>query len=88
MIEVLFQVRKDKFAEHPAVPTGLDLVEEDEQITHLLDLQEELQTEDTLDVFKFDPDFIENEQKYDEIKREILVGFLFSFLFTLRKKKK
>jgi len=38
MIEVLFQVRKDKFEEHPSIPEGLDLVEEDEQITHSLSL--------------------------------------------------
>lgn len=40
MIEVLFQVRKEKFKDHPAVPEELDLVEEEEQITHYLTLDE------------------------------------------------
>ena len=40
MIEVLFQVRKDKFKDHPAIPETLDLVEEEEQITHFLTLDE------------------------------------------------
>ena len=40
MIEVLFQVRKDKFKDHPAIPEELDLVEEEEQITHYLMLDE------------------------------------------------
>ena len=34
MIEVLMQVRKDKYKDNLILPEGLDLVEEDEQITH------------------------------------------------------
>lgn len=40
MIEVLMQVRKDKFKDNPAVPEDLDLVEEDDQITHMLNLED------------------------------------------------
>ena len=95
--------------DHVAVPADLDLVEEEDQITHLLRLEEAGNTEDILsksdvkfilfgnwlwtfrilalilmfvlmlvliiitclyaDIFKFDPDFLENEDKYKEIKR-------------------
>lgn len=48
MIEVLFQVRKDRFRDDPAVPEGLDLVEDDDQITHETNLDDELKVEDTL----------------------------------------
>jgi hypothetical protein len=48
MIEVLFQVRRDKFKDNPIIPEGLDLVEEDEQITHRIALDDELQVQDTL----------------------------------------
>jgi hypothetical protein len=48
MIEVLFQVRKDKYKDNPAVPEGLDLVEEDEQITHRIALDDELQVQEGL----------------------------------------
>ncbi len=90
MIEVLFQVRKDRYKDNPAVPEGLDLVEEEEQITHRIQLDDELQVQEGLsefrfpygivpkadgllvDLFKVDPKFLENEEKYAEIKKEIL----------------
>jgi pre-mRNA-splicing factor CWC22 len=28
--------------------------------------------EDILNVFKFDPDYVENEAKYEEVKKELL----------------
>jgi pre-mRNA-splicing factor CWC22 len=86
MIEVLFQVRKDKYKDNPSIPEGLDLVEEEEQITHKVTLDDELQVQESLsesksvpfewcltaDLFKVDPKFLENEARYEEIKKEIL----------------
>ncbi|WAR52763.1 hypothetical protein PtB15_2B188 [Puccinia triticina] len=72
MIEVLFQVRKDRFKDNLVLPEGLDLVEEDDIITHPIHLDDDLQVQDTLNVFKFDPDYAENEEKYQSIKNEIL----------------
>jgi pre-mRNA-splicing factor CWC22 len=88
MIEVLMQVRKDKYKDNPILPEGLDLVEEEEQITHQIQLEEELQVQEglsmspvfvafapahvTADIFKFDPNYLENEEKYKSIKTEIL----------------
>ncbi|KDQ59686.1 hypothetical protein JAAARDRAFT_127159 [Jaapia argillacea MUCL 33604] len=72
MIEVLMQVRKDKYKDNPIVPEGLDLVEEEEQITHQVQLEEELQVQEGLNIFKFDPNYLENEEKYKAIKAEIL----------------
>ncbi|KZT32743.1 MIF4G-domain-containing protein [Sistotremastrum suecicum HHB10207 ss-3] len=72
MVEVLMQVRKDKYKDNPILPEGLDLVNEDEQITHQISLEEELQVQEGLNVFKYDPKFLENEEKYKEIKAEIL----------------
>ena len=51
MIEVLMQVRKDKFKDNPILPEGLDLVEEDEQITHQIHLEGELQVQEGLSGF-------------------------------------
>ena len=48
MIEVLMQVRKDRYKDNPILPEGLDLVEEDEQITHQIQLEEELQIQEGL----------------------------------------
>jgi hypothetical protein len=36
------QVRKNKYKDNLILPEGLDLVEEDEQITHQIQLDEEL----------------------------------------------
>ncbi|PPQ82393.1 hypothetical protein CVT25_008354 [Psilocybe cyanescens] len=72
MIEVLMQVRKDKYKDNPILPEGLDLVEEDEQITHQIQLEEELQVQEGLNIFKFDPNYLESEEKYKSIKAEIL----------------
>ncbi|KIJ17163.1 hypothetical protein PAXINDRAFT_73794 [Paxillus involutus ATCC 200175] len=72
MIEVLMQVRKDKYKDNPILPEGLDLVEEEEQITHQIELEDDLQVQEGLNVFKFDPNFLENEEKYKEIRSEIL----------------
>jgi pre-mRNA-splicing factor CWC22 len=86
MIEVLFQVRKDRYKDNPSVPEGLDLVEEEEQITHRVTLDDQLQVQEGLseyqldrlicmlmtDLFKVDPKFLENEERYNEIKKEIL----------------
>ncbi|XP_073489853.1 pre-mRNA-splicing factor CWC22 homolog [Aquarana catesbeiana] len=72
MIEVLFAVRKDGFKDHPVIPDGLDLVEEEDQFTHMLPLEDDYNPEDVLNVFKMDPNFLENEEKYKTIKKEIL----------------
>lgn len=47
------QVRKDKYKDNPILPEGLDLVEEDEQITHQIQLDEELDVQDSLSTFEF-----------------------------------
>lgn len=72
MIEVMFAIRKDGFKDHPAVIQELDLVEEEDQITHLLRLEEQAKAEEILNIFKFDPDFLANEDKYKEIRQDIL----------------
>ena len=72
MIEVLFQVRKDGYKDNPIIPPDLDLVEEEEAITHYLSLDDELDGQEGLGVFKFDEQYEENEEKYNQIKAEIL----------------
>lgn len=72
MIEVLFQVRKDKYKDNPIMKQELDLVEEEDQITHRTELDDEIDTMDGLNVFKFDPDWEEHEELYKRTKAEIL----------------
>lgn len=73
MIEVLFQVRREKFSNNPPILKALDLVEEEDQETHTITLDDEdLEVKEGLGVFKYDPEFVENEEKYNAIKRELL----------------
>jgi pre-mRNA-splicing factor CWC22 len=76
MIENLFVVRKNQFSDNPAIIKSLDLVEENDQITHEdLSLDDEYTTEELgehLNIFQFDTDYTENEKRYDAIRKEIL----------------
>ena len=72
MIEVLFQVRKDRYKDNPAVKDELDLVEEEDQITHQTGLDDEIEVQDGLNVFKYDAEWEEHEDAYKKLKAEIL----------------
>nr|CDI53110.1 probable Pre-mRNA splicing factor cwc22 [Melanopsichium pennsylvanicum 4] len=72
MIEVLSQVRREGFKDNPRILKALDLVDEDDQITHHISLDDQLNVEEGLNVFKIDAEFVENEERYRSIKAEIL----------------
>lgn len=78
MIEGLFAVRRKEFVDYPAIHEDLDLVEEEDQVTHesvTLDDDEDegpLDVEERLDFFKLDPDYKRHEEEYEDISREIL----------------
>ena len=48
----MFQVRKDGFKDNPSVAEELDLVEEDDQFTHMITLDDATSGEEILNVFK------------------------------------
>ncbi|KAK4735600.1 hypothetical protein R3W88_009861 [Solanum pinnatisectum] len=70
LIEDLFALRKHKF--QPAVPPELDLVEEEDQLTHEISLGDKVDPQIELDVFKPDLNFVQNENKYEELQKRIL----------------
>uniref|UniRef100_A0A0D6QVN7 MI domain-containing protein n=1 Tax=Araucaria cunninghamii TaxID=56994 RepID=A0A0D6QVN7_ARACU len=72
LIEGLFAIRKAKFQGYPAVRPELDLVEQEDQFTHEISLEDELEQEAGLDIFKPDPEFVEHEKAYEKLKKEIL----------------
>jgi len=72
IIENLFAVRKNNFADHPGVIPELDLVEEEDRIVHEVSLSSELNTEDNLNIFKYDPNYEKTEEEWQAIKTEIL----------------
>ncbi|RAL12126.1 MIF4G-domain-containing protein [Aspergillus homomorphus CBS 101889] len=72
MIEVLFQVRKDRYKDNPAIKEELDLIEEEDQITHQIGLDDEIDTQDGLNIFKYDAQWEEHEEAYKRLKADIL----------------
>eukprot|EP00924_Labyrinthula_sp_SR-Ha-C_P009239 snap_masked-scaffold_2-processed-gene-17.32-mRNA-1 protein AED:0.06 eAED:0.10 QI:0/0/0/1/1/1/2/0/635 len=76
-IENLFSIRRDKFTDFPALEKELDLVEEDDQITHEISLGDESLIEekhgfDKLLKFSLDKNYIENNIQWKHLKNEIL----------------
>ncbi len=72
-IENLFAVRKSKFKDYPGVAPSLDLVEEEDKITHNVSLEEdEFDTEVGLDLFHYEKNWQQNERTWAEIRQEIL----------------
>ncbi|KAL4421935.1 hypothetical protein ABPG77_007877 [Micractinium sp. CCAP 211/92] len=72
IIEGLFSLRKAKWSGKVPVDEELELVETEDQITHEISLEDKLDPQMNLDVFKEDPDFAQHEEEYAAIKREIL----------------
>ncbi|GFP90827.1 pre-mRNA-splicing factor cwf22 [Phtheirospermum japonicum] len=72
LIETLFAVRRAKFKGYPAVFPELDLVEPEDQVTHEISLLENIDPEKNLNIFNPDPNFHENEKKFDELRKSIL----------------
>ena len=52
--------------------TELDLIEENDKITHEVSLDDEFDPEDKLNFFQFDDKYKENEEFWENIKKEIL----------------
>ncbi|XP_068656524.1 uncharacterized protein [Aristolochia californica] len=72
LIEGLFAIRKAKFEGYPAVRPELDLVEQEDQFTHEISFQDDIDAESHLDIFRLDPKFLENEEAYENLKKDIL----------------
>ena len=73
-VEVLMKDRQRHFEDYPSVVPELDLVEADDQIVFELGLDDDddLKKDEVLDVFRFDPGFVQNEATWAKIRREIL----------------
>ena len=71
-IEVLFQIRKDRYKDNVNIPENLDIVPDEEKIEHRVGLEDDLNTQDTANVFRYDPEYEENEDAYAILKGQIL----------------
>ncbi|EKE41835.1 hypothetical protein ENUP19_0009G0011 [Entamoeba nuttalli] len=72
-INQLLNERRNGFINYPSVIEELDLIEDEDKITHTVDLTTPLNTMDELNLFKFDEEFEQNERKW-EIKKAEIIG--------------
>jgi pre-mRNA-splicing factor CWC22 len=75
VIEGLFEVRRKNFSDFPMLLEDLDLVDEEDQITHEVDLLDEtIKGEETLNIFKAQPpeQYAVDEAKWKGMSAEIL----------------
>ncbi|AWU75271.1 uncharacterized protein C5L36_0B05180 [Pichia kudriavzevii] len=72
LIQEFFDNFKGLVTNYNGIDESLDLVEEEDQITHNFTLSENVLGDDHLDVFKFDPNYEDNREKYNIIRKGIL----------------
>ncbi|CAF4989034.1 unnamed protein product [Rotaria sp. Silwood1] len=70
MIEALFAIRMNQFKADRLIPSDLDLV--DEQRSQRIGLIDPCDPESMLDIFQYDEQYDENENKYKQIRKTIL----------------
>ena len=72
-IESLFAVRKAKFKDYPAMKAELDLVEDEDFITHEISLDDpQIDTQESLNFFQPRENWADLCREHQEIKQEIL----------------
>ncbi|XP_022897824.1 pre-mRNA-splicing factor CWC22 homolog [Olea europaea var. sylvestris] len=72
MIEGLFEIRRVKFIDHPAIIDELDLVEVENQVTHVVSLLHEIDPETSVDVFWPDMIFDESDDLEEDVRSSVL----------------
>lgn len=74
LIDLIHDIRKDNFRNFPAIRSGLDLIEIDDQNTHEIEMdgvrREDFHME--YNYFKFDPKWVETEAKYENFRNSLL----------------
>ncbi|AOA60983.1 Spliceosome assembly factor [Komagataella phaffii CBS 7435] len=71
-IEILLKLRRNKFEGHSGILKELDLVEDEDQITHTIGLDDKCDEELNLNVFHYERNYDELDEKYNLIKLQIL----------------
>ncbi|KAG7927395.1 hypothetical protein KL925_002766 [Ogataea polymorpha] len=72
LIQEAFKQRKNDYDGAPVIVEELDLVEDEDKVTHTLNLDDRLKAHEILNTFQFDQDYEKHEQAYDELRKQIL----------------
>ncbi|KAI5953775.1 CWC22 [Candida theae] len=68
----LLKLGQSQFKSIPLIDKQLDLVDDEDKQTHVLDLQEVITSKDYLNVYHYDKEFDRHEKEYDALRKEIL----------------
>lgn len=73
LIDFIHIIRKEKFKDYPPIKKELDLIEEDDRVTHSIELISPHKSDfhQEFNYFKFDPKWCEEEAKYSELKKAL-----------------
>lgn len=71
-IEYILKLARNDFKNIPIIKNGLDLVETEDKETHVITLEDKLYSRDHLNVFSVDEEYLDHENEYIELKKEIL----------------
>lgn len=73
LIDLIHVIRKEKFKDYPPVKKELDLIDEDDRVTHTIELSSPRKSDFHMELnyFKFEPNWSENEAKYDDFKKSL-----------------
>lgn len=72
LIEGLFDKLRENRLGGSSIDSELDLVEEDDYVCHDFSLGSRTNTQDNLDIFHYEENYKENNEKYNELKHDIL----------------
>lgn len=74
MIDLIHVTRKDKFRDFPPIKAELDLIDENDRITHAIELVSPTKSDFHMEYnyFSFDPKWSENESKYEDFAKSLL----------------
>ncbi|GAV29214.1 hypothetical protein PMKS-002696 [Pichia membranifaciens] len=72
LIQSFFDTFNKKVEEEQAIDEDLDLVEESDCVVHKFSLKDRIQGDDQLDVFQYDKDYKQHNEKYNLLRKEIL----------------
>ncbi|KAG7910087.1 hypothetical protein KL906_001992 [Ogataea polymorpha] len=72
LIQEAFKQRKNDYDGAPVIVEELDLVEDEDKVTHTLNLDDKLKAHEILNTFQFDQDYEKHEQAYEELRKQIL----------------
>lgn len=73
-LRYLFRLGQLQFKSIPMIEKSLDLINDEDKQTHVIDLQDKVTSKDYLNVYQFDNDYDKHEEEYDALRQEILDG--------------